>query len=661
MRSNAGHTGNREARLLQAAAGRAASRAGFTLMEIVVAVGAVALVAVGLASIFDTVGKTVTGGKRVSNLNTYAGLLEKQLRTDFEAMNRDGFLVIRNQWVDNSQNGAGDGIFGEPASNSPVGTADTVPVSPDAVTARARRIDEILFFVNGHFTSARQPLWPNVQATSSVAEVYYGHGQRSVPLAVPPGDPIHPTYKKPFPRIDGRNAVPSARLGLPPGAGQPADANPNYYAGNWTLLRHLTLLSKPGTADNSPVPLGDRPFGLNPTSAAQHPLFADSYTQVSMQPAVSSIFRTIQSNFFPNNAQTLRRISDGGTFYPPFLGSGMVDIATTDLAEVRATVMGGASIAGPNPIMYPYQVTGQDLPLIATRAFFPVMENRNDQYRNARPVPNNYNDLDRIQSWMSDAFPTDSRNQQARQLANDFPADALDTSNMGTRMRYEPESADLLSTISFKRDGTPVPASLQTLPVNEQIAAFSDRADQLMLSRTGMVPHCSEFIVEWSFGSTDPNGQVIWHGLNRRADTNGDGVIDTNDGLVAYPSPWGPNDQYAEFSYQTGNIVNDNTGVGTALLPAGATNPGGGHHVTDRLIYGFSPTGTEACLTSYFGWTDPTFDPSVASGSHYDQSGTLPWPWPRLIRVTVTLSDPQEPAIESTFQYIFNTPDAKPR
>src|SRR5262252_2906544 len=76
------------------------SRRGFTLMEIVVAVGAVALVAVGLASIFDTVGKTVTGGKRASNLNTYAGLLEAQLRADFAAMTRDGFLVIRQQWVD---------------------------------------------------------------------------------------------------------------------------------------------------------------------------------------------------------------------------------------------------------------------------------------------------------------------------------------------------------------------------------------------------------------------------------------------------------------------------------------------------------------------------------------------------------------------------------
>ena len=80
---------------LSSLAGRARA---FTLVEMVVAIGAVGLVAVGLAAIFNSVGKTVSGGRRVSQLNTYSSLIESQMRRDFQNMSRDGFLVIRQQW-----------------------------------------------------------------------------------------------------------------------------------------------------------------------------------------------------------------------------------------------------------------------------------------------------------------------------------------------------------------------------------------------------------------------------------------------------------------------------------------------------------------------------------------------------------------------------------
>ena len=72
--------------------------AGFTLVEMLVAIGAVALVSVGLAAIFQTVGRTVTTGKRVSQLTQQAAILESQMREDFAKMTRDGFLVIRHQF-----------------------------------------------------------------------------------------------------------------------------------------------------------------------------------------------------------------------------------------------------------------------------------------------------------------------------------------------------------------------------------------------------------------------------------------------------------------------------------------------------------------------------------------------------------------------------------
>lgn len=74
-------------------------RAAFTLLEAMVAIGAMALVSVGLAAIFSSVGKTITGGKRLSTLNTYAALVEQQMRRDFESMSRGGYLMIRNQYT----------------------------------------------------------------------------------------------------------------------------------------------------------------------------------------------------------------------------------------------------------------------------------------------------------------------------------------------------------------------------------------------------------------------------------------------------------------------------------------------------------------------------------------------------------------------------------
>ena len=63
----------------------AAGRSGFTLLEMLVAVGAVAVISVGLAAVFDAVGKTVSGGKRTSVVNTYSTLLDKYAGQNGEA------------------------------------------------------------------------------------------------------------------------------------------------------------------------------------------------------------------------------------------------------------------------------------------------------------------------------------------------------------------------------------------------------------------------------------------------------------------------------------------------------------------------------------------------------------------------------------------------
>jgi hypothetical protein len=81
---------------------------------------------------------------------------------------------------------------------------------------------------------------------------------------------------------------------------------------------------------------------------------------------------------------------------------------------------------------------------------------------------------------------------------------------------------------------------------------------------------------------------------------------------------------------------------------------------------------------SYFGYVDPTYsldlnEPNVLrsellvdvnrNGRYDADQGdvirspeNLPWPWPTMLRITVTLADPADPRIEQTFQFILRLP-----
>ena len=144
----------------------------FTLVELIVAIGAIALVAVGIAAIFESIGRTVAGGRRVNQLNEYAAMIERQMRSDFESMTRDGVLVIKHDFADAD----GDGVI----DLNPINSPDRVLNSPlqRADEARLRRIDQLLFFARGDFTSARAPMVPGLNASSNEAMIYYGHGMK---------------------------------------------------------------------------------------------------------------------------------------------------------------------------------------------------------------------------------------------------------------------------------------------------------------------------------------------------------------------------------------------------------------------------------------------------------------------------------------------------
>lgn len=586
-------------------------RRAFTLMEMVVAVAAVAIVAVGLAAIFDSVGKTVAGGKKLSLLNTYAGLIESRMRRDFDQMSREGFLAIRQQWIHDDS-----------------GARWLVPVSDtDATGGRERRADEIVFFTRGKFDTVRVPVGrvgggqPAI-VSADAARIYYGHGQMVNPVDAN-GQP-NLAYEKPDPTDVNPPAVPNnpfVGLGIRGSAADPA-SNPNFYAGNWTLLRLQTLLVKPRST--SALGADYSALGAPPTD----PRTADSDTQVLGQVAAASIFRSLNRWMPGPGAPTPRYLHPGvdanaSAGLSPRFASGLVDIATCDLAEVRAWVTGaqmypGAIITGsPASLLYPNRVM----------AYTPVP---------AAGTPRDYQRsggvIDRAHAWMDDAFPTASVMLTVDPRYDPSPSRVSSADNamdpVGARVHFEPQSPNLLE--AFKNGQNPLDQAFE-------------RSDRLMLAAQNFLPRCSEFIVEWSFGDSEPlTGETIWFGLPKNPTSNQPGQT--------FPYP-----------FRSPRATNDgNPTVHTRRVK----HVDGSLHdlpVTERLIYGYTPADDVSTLTSFFGYTDPTVQPPADANGDGQLDGDKPatpqaWPWPRMIRVTVVLSDPQEPTIESTFQFIFSTP-----
>jgi len=551
----------------------------FTLMEMLVVIAIVALVAAGMAAIFASVGDTVAAGQRISAINRYATLVESVVREDFKRLTRDGFLVIRHEKA----------VNGNP-----------VPLYPGQPQSewRVRRIDEIMFFMRGDFVSARRALSPGYTAVGNEARAWYGHGQRR------PEDLVTtqaPSYLYPWP--GDRNAVADALLGWP--AATAGAENPNRYASDWTLLRHQTVMTPPA-AGEARVPR-DPVFDIDPGTLNGRRRLRDHAWQVGLQPAAQSVYRTRLDDVFELGGLGAAG-GGGGTFgrpgvaYPlmrptfmvrqgdhgvwPRYSSGLVDVCTESLADVRSIATSVDRPPATAPDDY-FTATGQfDATNIASR-------------QNAR-------------LWMIDALPVEFVN------------------NNRFRMRYEP-TPPLLSIPESLILGAGTTAA--------RVRAYRE-ADQEALTASAFIPRCTEFIVEWSFGTTyqagDPfgrDGQLQWFGLDRaEVDTNGDGVVNPlSDLRVA-----------EDFSRALpGDLLPDAAELNrVSELALGRTGGGGGfgggfvNLNIAEAAFGYYDPGTNL--------TDPADDGS--------------WPWPKLVRITMSFTDPNDPTIEATTQFVVEIP-----
>jgi len=600
---------------------RETPRRGFTIIEVLVTIGILVIIAVGVSTIFTSVADTVNKGKRISEINRFSAQLERIMRKDFENMTRDGFLVIVHQNAEGAN-------FNRDVQLSP---GDTSGFSNKG---RPRRVDEIMFFSRGQYESSRRAISTDMIARSSEASIYYGHGQKRIPDL---DDPRPQNANNRFfnPIVTDTNIDPDARLGLAP----TSVLNPNQYARDWSLLRHVTLLAQPQSSGQA---LPDNVYGVLRINEDRQWL-EDSARQIALQPAGRSIFNSLSQTGFnaapPATAnydlpKWYRQYRPGGgpvSFgytQPSLRSSGLLDIVTEDLASIRATLYGVSSLY--SPIVYWDRGNLNANP--------PVMAQSYDEFAldfwdsNIPPSPTDASSLilpfnggssphfTNVRNWMIDALPS---------LWNFNPAALDELPTQLSRVRYE----DIPTRLLYDDDAFGNPGDQ-----GNQRARIYAEADQEMLGSSVFIPKCTEFVVEWSFGFIDASitdqtnpryKRMLWYGLDRWIDSNQNGLIEpAGNGLAG-----GQDQRVAEFYNKrppVSGIPNYDRGPDPQLIVGHPAIAGG------------------------FG-TPPALE--ISTFAYPDLNGTE-WPWPKFIRVTVSIADPNDITLERTFQMVFDIPEA---
>lgn len=604
------------------------NRRGFTIVEMIVTIGILVVVTAGVATIFGSIGDTVSKGRQLSELNQFAARLERVMRQDFENMTRDGFLVIVNK-------NANFGNDVRLSRGDQTNVDNNLYPGFSSNEGRIRRSDEIMFFARGDFETARRAISPDMIARSSEAAIYYGHGQKRKPqtaISDPQYDNPQNFFFNPQPWDNNFDSSLDTRLGVH----TPGLVNPNEFARDWSLLRQVTLLVNPrGSGQNVPREL----FGVERTLIGERAYLEDSPRQYALQPAARSIFTSLSGSDGTENHRWLHDLASGGPVLlnPPghYRVSGLVDIASEDLATIRGMIQALSVSVSPDD----YFNYAPDQPQPA--GFDPIRKDRDtfEQEYWATPsmIPNPIDALNinlgkqtttgrwiagdaaqtlNIRKWMIDALPS------RWNLNSNSPT-------FVSGVRYE----DIPTRIMFdETDFT---------PGNDQddIARAYAEANQEMLGASVFVPRCSEFIVEWSYGfvdhssvSSDPEfKEPIWYGLDRFVDSNNDGLLDAGGG-----------DRRAVRMYRSRSPAQ--AGTDPSFAPARDRFRGPDSELVVGRPNQLNSSPDDIDIATFGFSTMP------------DEPGAI-WPWPKLIRITMNLADPTDREIEETYQLIFEIPD----
>lgn len=292
------------------------NRVGFTLVELMVAVGLLLVVIAATSRIFSTASKITSLGEANSDVLQETGAIERQVRSDFARIDRDGVFVIQCVAVANNIN--------------QITTPSAPLLDPTRPINATIRCDQIAFFVNGTQTSARfsgnQDLGQYSGLSRSMSSrVMYGHGVQ-VPLMIPEGaaglsrpDPISLDSIPLVPwTFDSTTDGPNLEYGYWIGGGGGLFNGTQPEARDWTLARQAILMADDG---------GDKRQFHKELDGVLYPLAPSAQYTYGNNSAIS-LFELTQ-------AQLLSGVTDA-TLFPSFdVVNSRVDVAGCNLDDLR--------------------------------------------------------------------------------------------------------------------------------------------------------------------------------------------------------------------------------------------------------------------------------------------------------------------------------------
>lgn len=254
--------------------------AGFTLTELIVAVGAVALLTVGIGQLFTSVQRLVGGGAAVAETDQLARALATQLQLDFQALSAmkpdETFIAIRNRRMGDVEspfgtvNGRDRAIYLR-REDKDADQRDLIDPYAQGSRAISVRLDDMVFlaFAGGDRAFASAQVGGPGQGgtpTSQIARIYYGHGLRpAIDQSFDPLDPPAGARGNIPPRVwvadgdFGARAGTSNRFDPTNTFNGGLATGRNEFAGDWLLLRQPLLLYG-GLATGYPPPTNGAPF-----------------------------------------------------------------------------------------------------------------------------------------------------------------------------------------------------------------------------------------------------------------------------------------------------------------------------------------------------------------------------------------------------------------
>ncbi|MFG0330837.1 MAG: PilW family protein [Phycisphaerales bacterium] len=519
------------------------TRRGFTIAELIVAIGVTLVLLLGVSRIFSMAKETISIGEAIAEINQNARALERLLRRDFDAMSRQGFLVIRNERIGVRLPGDPDRDLDRLREDSPNAwsgqNARFVYLNEDmeeqdegANPLEAdhhlglRRLDQLVFFSTGDFTTNQyRNMFGGVgiarNDTAPVARIWYGHGLRDRDFY----DPDQPGEIKSGVGVNEYESV----------FADPTRRDPdivNKYADRWILARQPALL----------LPR-------------------------------SSVINAFELNFVSSAIEYFNEVASAGNQFTPLerLSPGLVDLIDQDLVDVEKAITEYGYVFDP-----------------ATGTF----QQQQDPF-------GGFWDLHAGARATVDAYVQDP-NDRAR-----IGDDVAETWAIAQRLRM------MFSTGRIRTESAP-PTAL--------------RADQMVTHAT-MLEGVSSFEVAWSTGeSSYPEGDLVWYDIDNPANP--------------YLAGWDFNEhELMDRRQRREQAPEDPRAWYLGEVPPDFMPRSG--------LYGESAW--QDIYYANFGYFVPKED---------DADRNELWPWPKMIRVRVTMHD-SSGAIPTgrDFEYVFKTPE----